>query len=99
YAQNMQRYTVENLWTLPLEVAYRGGRTGGIIGPVFLFVPVALLALKYRAGRRLLVAGLIVLATYLVNVGTRFLIPALPFFSLAMAMGLSWSPPLLTLLM
>jgi hypothetical protein len=95
WAKYLRRYDVSNLWTLPIEDTVRGARTQGIIGPVFLLLPLALLALRDRAGRRLLVAGLILLATYFGNVGTRFLIPCLPFFSLALALALSKPWPLL----
>ena len=59
----------------------------------------ALLALRYRAGRRLLAAGAVMGAMYFTNIGTRFLIPCLPFFSLAMALALSNATPLLAGLM
>jgi hypothetical protein len=94
----LRRYGVENLWTLPLELTLRGAKTQGVIGPVFLAAPLALLALRFRAGRRLLVAGLLLLSTYFMNVGTRFLIPCLPFFSLAMALALTNAKVLLGLL-
>ncbi len=94
----LRRYGVENLWTLPIEVTLRGAKTQGVIGPVFLATPLALLALRFRAGRRLLVAGFLLLSTYLMNVGTRFLIPCLPFFSLAMALALSDARAVLGLL-
>lgn len=83
----LRRYDIANLWTLPFEVTVDGGHTQGIIGPVFLLAPLALLSLRFKAGRRLIVPGLILLATYFSNIGTRFLIPSLPFFSLAMAMA------------
>jgi hypothetical protein len=91
----LRRYDVANLWTLPVEDTVRGGKTQGIIGPVFLLTPLALLALRERAGRRLLAAGVVVLVTYFGNVGTRFLIPCLPFFALALAIALSKPAPLL----
>ena len=95
WAKYLRTYGVTNLWTLPMEDTVRGGKTQGIIGPVFLLAPLALLALRERAGRRLLLAGLFLLATYFSNVGTRFLIPCLPFFSLALALALSKPWPLL----
>ncbi len=97
--KNLRRSDVPNKWALPLEDTMRGEKTGGIIGPVFLAAPLALLALRQRAGRRLLAAGALLLATYFANTGTRFLIPCLPFFSLAMALALDFSPPLLVVLM
>jgi hypothetical protein len=70
---------------IPLEVTVRGGTLAGIVGPVFLLTPLALLALRFSAGRRLLLAGLVFLLTYFSNIGTRFLIPSLPFIALALA--------------
>jgi hypothetical protein len=98
YAMLMSRYYVDNKWTLPLEVTLNGEKTTGIIGATFLAAPLALLALRYSAGRRLLAAGVMLGALYLTNVGTRFLIPCLPFFSMAMALALTNVRPLLVLL-
>lgn len=92
YNDFLSRYSVENKWTLPLEVTVRGEKTTGLIGPVFLLLPLALLALRFRQGRRLLLPGLLLFLPYLTNVGTRFLIPCLPFFSLALALAVPWTP-------
>jgi hypothetical protein len=99
YAAYFRRYEVTDLRTLPLEVTLRGQKTQGIIGAAFLAAPMALAALRYRAGRRLLAAGTVLLATYFANIGTRFLIPSLPFFSMAMALALGNSTALLAALM
>jgi hypothetical protein len=98
YNEYLSRMGVENKWTLPLEVTIRGANTGGLIGPVFLLAPLALLALRFREGRRLLLPGVLLLAPYLANVGTRFLIPCLPFFALSMAMAISYPPALAAVL-
>jgi hypothetical protein len=45
------------------------------------------LALRWAAGRQLLLAAAVFLVTYPANIGTRFLIPALPFLSLALALA------------
>jgi hypothetical protein len=95
----MRDYGVKDKRSLPLEVTIRGEKTGGILGVMFLAAPLALLALRYRHGRRLLAAALLVGAPYVANIGTRFLIPPLPFVSLAMAFAFSGSPPLLAALM
>ena len=88
---------------LPLEVTIRGGKTQGLLGMTFLAAPLALLALRYRHGRRLLAAGLMLGVLYFANIGTRFLIPPLPFVCLAMALaigsGTGSGPPLLAALM
>jgi hypothetical protein len=93
--ETLRRYNLPNKWTLPLEVTVRGDKTGGIIGPIFLAAPLALLALRQQVGRRLLAAGAVLFATYFFNIGTRFLIPCLPFLSLAMLLPIGDSPPLL----
>jgi len=99
YTASLRTYNMPSLWPLPVEVTVRGGFTQGIIGPAFLILPAALVALRYRAGRRLLLAGALVFSTYFGNIGTRFLIPCLPFFSLAIGLALGESIPLLGALM
>jgi hypothetical protein len=98
-SRDMRRYELPNKWTLPVEVTLRGEKTNGLIGPIFLLAPLALLALRERAGRRLLSVGGLLLAAYFANVGTRFLIPCLPFFSLAMALPLANYPAVLGAMM
>ncbi len=88
----LRRYDIANLWTLPLDVTVYGAKVQGLIGPVFLLAPLALLALRFREGRRLLLPGVLFLAAYFTNIGARFLIPCLPFFALSMALTIaSWS--------
>ena len=99
WAAYLRTYDLPTFSTLPLEVTVRGARTQGLIGPVFLALPIALLSLRFRAGRRVLVAGLIMLAPYIANIGTRFLIPALPFFGFALALAPGDAPGLLMTLM
>jgi hypothetical protein len=99
YGEFLRAYRMPSLRPLALEVTVRGGYVGGIIGPVFLLLPVALLALRYRAGRRLLLAGTLVFSTYFANIGARFLIPCLPFFSLALGLAFGEAAPFLMALM
>jgi hypothetical protein len=88
YRANLAHWNgVTDYWTIPMEAAVKGGKLQGVLGPVFLLAPLALLALRSRAGRRLLFAALLFALPYPDNIGTRFLIPCLPF--LAMAMGLA----------
>jgi hypothetical protein len=98
WALDLQRYGVTNKWTLPREVIVNGDKTQGVLGLAFLAAPLALLALRYPVGRRLLIPGFLLLATYFGNVGTRFLIPCLPFFSLAMVIALESVPVVLVAL-
>jgi hypothetical protein len=99
YAEAMQGYGVTDKRTLPLEVTIRGEKTGGILGVVFLAAPLALLALRERHGRRLLATGLLLGLPYFADIGTRFLIPALPFVSLAMALAVRSTPGIGTALL
>ena len=69
------------------------GQLGGQIGPLFLLAPLALLSLRTRPGRHVLLAALIFLIPYPQNIGARFLIPVLPFVALAIAMALEFSRP------
>jgi hypothetical protein len=88
YRKFMRVYALTSYWQIPWQVTVRGDLTTGLIGPLFLLTPIALLALRFREGRQLLLAGLIFGAPYLTNVGTRFLIPAIPFISLSLALAL-----------
>lgn len=74
------------LWQIPWELT-AGGKFAGIVGPVFLLSPFALLSLRTRFGR-LLLAGFVAFgASYFSNVGGRFILSSLPFLALAMALG------------
>ncbi len=85
----LRNYTeVKSVWQIPMEVTVRGRVLSGLLGPVFLLAPLGLLALRERAGRRVLFAALLFGATYPLNIGTRFLIPAAPFVSLALGLVL-----------
>lgn len=88
YSEWLRHYDVPHWWELPLEVTVRGLKTGGALGYLFLLAPVALLALRWQAGRWLLGATLFAALPFPMNVGTRFLIPALPFVALAMALAI-----------
>lgn len=84
---------------LPLEATV-GSRLQGIVGPVFLLAPVALPALWSPAGRQLLLAGALFATPYYRNIGTRFLIPPLPFLALAMALVLArWRAAAITVVL
>jgi hypothetical protein len=85
-------------WEVPFDLTIYGGRLPGFLGPVFLLSPLALLALRYETGRKLLLACVIFAVPCALNPGGRFLIPALPFLALAMAIAMQNSPGTLPLL-
>ncbi len=80
---------------IPLEVTVRGQTLGGFLGPLFLLAPFALGAVRSAVGRRLLFAACFFALPYAANIGTRFLIPALPFVALSMAVALESIPAVL----
>jgi hypothetical protein len=93
YRRMLATYELPSLWQIPMQVTTYGS-LAGLLGPVFLLSPVALLALRRRAGRRLLLAALVFGANYFSNIGARFLLPPMPFVALALALVLSEAPPL-----
>ncbi|MEO5925939.1 MAG: hypothetical protein ABIR70_19120 [Bryobacteraceae bacterium] len=95
YSQYLRTYSVTDKTSLPLEVTVRGEKTQGLIGPMFLLLPIGLFALRRRTGRHVWLAGVLVFLPYFANIGTRFLIPCLPFFSLSIALALGEAPVLL----
>jgi hypothetical protein len=82
----LSNYTLASRWQIPLQVTVQGDRLEGFLGPLFLLAPFALLALRVREGRQLLLAAVVFGAAYFGNIGTRFLIPMVPFVSLALAL-------------
>jgi hypothetical protein len=68
------------------EIILGGPHLSGTFGPLALALPLALLAA--RSHPRLLLGAAIALSTYPLNIGIRFLIPALPFLSLAVCSAL-----------
>jgi hypothetical protein len=93
YSEYLRNYGLKNRWEIPLEVTVRGGALGGLLGPMFLLAPIGLIALRSPAGRSLLAAGLLFALPYPANIGTRFLLPALPFVALSMGLAVAGSKP------
>jgi hypothetical protein len=93
--------TIQSAWEIPWQLTVAGGKLQGLLGPVFLLSPLALLALRYPAGRQLLLAALAFFLPYPSNIGTRFFLPCAAFLAPAIALGVSnWTvvPVLLVLL-
>jgi hypothetical protein len=98
WRQYLSTYHLDTRWRIPLQVTVEGDQVEGFVGPLFLLAPLALLALRYRPGRQVLLAAAIFGASYFSNIGTRFLIPVVPFVSLALAMAVAGIPWLLAAL-
>ena len=85
-------------WKTPLELTVGGGVLQGTLGPAFLLAPVGLLAIRDPLGRRALGAAALFGLPWFSNLGTRFLIPALPFIALSMGITLARWPRLAMIL-
>ena len=89
YLSNLRHYHLTSALQAPWELTVKGEKLQGFFGPVFLLMPLALLSLRRREGRRLLFAGAVFAIPWFFNIGTRFLIPALPPLTLALALALA----------
>ncbi len=92
YRSDMAAYDGPSYAQIPLELAVHGSHLGGLIGPVFLLLPFSLLALRWQAGRQLLIPAVLFSLTFPLNMGTRFLIPPLPFWWMALALAFRNAP-------
>ncbi len=95
YRCYLRRYLLPGWLDAPWELAVKGEKLQGFVGPVFLLLPLGLVSVRRRQGRALLLAGAVFALPWLANVGTRFLIPAMPLFTLAFALALRNPAPLL----
>lgn len=86
YRHLEQNYDLTSHWQIPRQVTIKGELLEGLFGPLFLLAPLGLLALRRPAGRQLWLGALVFGLPYYANIGTRFLIPAAPFVSLALAL-------------
>lgn len=93
YLHYYRTYDLSSLWQIPLQVTTLG-HLGGLLGPVFLLAPLGLWSLRRKEGRALLLAAAVFGVNYFGNIGTRFLIPSLPFVALAMMLALASVPRL-----
>jgi hypothetical protein len=89
YLSHLRHYQLTSLFQAPWELTVKGEKLQGFLGPVFLLSPLALFSLRRREGRRLLFAGAAFALPWFLNVGTRFLIPALPMLGLALTLALA----------
>jgi len=99
YRTLMRHQQVQSWHEIPMQLAVKGTAVGGIVGPFFLLAPFALLAARKREGRQILLAGVVFLLPYFSSIGARFMIPALPFVSLAITLAIGNASSLLFILM
>ena len=94
YRRDMRSYGLSSYREIPWELTVRGAKLQGLFGPLFLLTPLSLLALRNKNGRQLLLAAIVFALPWTGNIGARFLIPAAPFLSLALASVIGSWPPL-----
>ena len=101
YREQMRAYDIHSAWEIPWQLTVSGEKLQGLLGPIFLLTPLALLALRYPAGRQLLLAALAFSLPYPSNIGARFFLPCAAFLAPALALGLcNWTvPPILLVLL
>jgi hypothetical protein len=75
-------------WRVPYELIV-GGAFAGTMGPVFFALPLGLLALRKRAGRLSWLSAALLALPWFWNAGARFLMPALPFLAMALALAIA----------
>jgi hypothetical protein len=99
YADQLGHYNgIKHYWEIPLQLTIRGSLVSGIYGPVFLLAPLALFALRFKYGRRVLAAGLLFALPAYLNTDSRFLIPCAPFLAMGLGLGLADIPGALPVL-
>lgn len=82
YRTFLRHYDLSGFGEWAREIFLGGPRLSGTLGPLGILLPLALIGIRKRP--RLLAAALIALVIYPLNVGTRFLIPGVPFLMLAL---------------
>ena len=93
----LRDYGVSDRSKLPWMVIVDGGVAQTPLGAVFLILPIGLLALREQTGCWFLLCYSS-RRIYLANIGTRFMLPSLPFLSLALAIACEELPPVLLLI-
>lgn len=99
YRRALSDYGLKSRSEILPELLLHGASLGGILGPVSILLPIALLGAMWRRGRQWLIPGLLFSLPWIANIGTRFLIPGIPFVALALILVLAkirWLPEVIT---
>jgi hypothetical protein len=93
YLAGLSHYPAfKSYFDLCMQLTVLGGLVPGMVGPAFLLLPLSLLALRRPHGGSVLLAAAVYSIPAFWNTEIRFLIPALPFFALALGLAMedSW---------
>jgi len=72
YRESLAHWNGVTDWRdIPVEATLRGGKLQGVLGPVFLLAPLALLALRRREGRSVTAAAAVYGLAYPANIRPR----------------------------
>lgn len=93
--QYLRNYGGVTWLQVPGQLAIEGDLMQGLLGPAWLVMPIGLLALRQPWGRLLWAMGLLAGAPWLLNIGTRFLMPSLPFLAIALMLTIPRVPAIL----
>ena len=86
-------------WELPMQWSLSGASVQGLFGPWLLLTPLALLAVRSKQGRRLLLAAAFFALPALLDHSARLLLPCAVFVAPALGMAVQNSPGMLPLLL
>jgi hypothetical protein len=86
-------------WQIPGEVTLNGVRLQGLYGVGPFLVPFGLLGLRNSLSRAALATGAMLSIAFPENIGARFLMPAIPFLALFLAIAVSRWPGMLPVLL
>jgi hypothetical protein len=81
----LRSYDVASWMDIPRALLVDGGPLQGLLGPVFALSVLSLAAIRKPAGRWLLAASAVASVPWVMNIGARFLMPAMPLVWLAAA--------------
>ncbi|HLK20229.1 MAG TPA: hypothetical protein VKT81_14835 [Bryobacteraceae bacterium] len=85
---------------LPIELTVGGSKLYGVVGPIFLLVPILLFGLRSHTGRRVALGAMLFALPCLAAPETRYWIPAMMFASMGMALVVArWRSLALTLVL
>lgn len=79
----LRSYHIASWLDIPRALLFDGGPLQGLLGPVFALAVLSLAALSKPAGRWLLAASAVAAVPWSMNIGARFLMPAMPLVWLA----------------
>ena len=79
----LRSYGIASWMDIPRALLLDGGPLQGLLGPVFVLAILSIVAIRKPAGRWLMAAAAVAAVPWAMNIGARFLMPAMPLVWLA----------------